>query len=207
MIYSDDFVWLHFPKCAGTKIENIFLKYFLEQDEIIQDLVGIKKDPLIKWHDSISVREKRDLSFKLGERVIIFPIRKLPSWLESRYNFEVNRNPHLSHEPELLLKGNFLESNGYMNQADCFIKSFLPESVLDSTQLKFIRMEYFEMDFKNIFGKYIDLSKIPDKEYSQKVNTSQNYIPERIRRELRDSKNNVYDYCPYWKKVEELAYQ
>lgn len=28
MIIGKEFVWLHFPKCAGTKIEKIFETYF-----------------------------------------------------------------------------------------------------------------------------------------------------------------------------------
>ena len=206
MIYSDDFVWLHFPKCAGTKIERLFEKYFFDVQGIVQDAVGIKKDPLIKWHDSVAGRENRDFNFKLGSRTVIFPIRKLPCWLESRYNFEVARTPDRRFEPELLLEGKFFRSNGSVVHADTLIKNFLPENILNSKQLEFIRMEHFERDFKEVFGKYIDIEKIPEEEYFKKVNASKSYIPENIRLQLYNSGSNLYELCPYWKRVEKLAY-
>src|SRR5215211_1142207 len=115
MIYADDFVWLHFPKCAGTKIERLFKTYYSSDKRIFQDTVDPKIDPQATWHDSVSDREKRNPHFTLGKRIIICSFRRLPSWLESRYSFEVQRSPELNHRPELLLEGKFLEHGGYQN--------------------------------------------------------------------------------------------
>jgi hypothetical protein len=91
MIYSDDFVWLHYPKCAGTLVETLFKKYYSDQSEIVQDFIsfnlfgisfnpfGTMRNPLGSWHDSVLQREARDTNFKLVNRVVICSFRRLPS--------------------------------------------------------------------------------------------------------------------------------
>lgn len=207
MIYNDKFVWLHFPKCAGTKIEALFSKYFSEETELFQDPVGLKNDPTIAWHDSISKREKRDPKFELGERTVICSFRKLPSWLISRYNYGRTVNPDLPVHYELLLEGKFLRENGVEAHADNLIKNFLPEVILKSGKVRFVRTEFFESDFKSIFGDYLDLSRIPDWEYKQNVNTSKSSLPLNIKEELHDTKRKIYQKCPYWQEVEKIAYK
>jgi len=204
MIYSEEFVWLHFPKCAGTKVENLFRKYFSSNLELTQDVPNIKIDPSITWHDSIAKRESRDSSFRLGIRDVIVPVRKLPAWLESRYSYEITRNPTLQHDPKLILEGKFLEANGYKNNADFYMKYYLPSSLLESNNVRFLRTEFFESDFKLIFSDYIDISVIPDNEYKIKENTSDRVLLEEIRTKLYDG--TVYKYCPYWSSIEKIAY-
>lgn len=206
MIYSDDFIWLHFPKCAGTKIENLFKSYYSLDKRIFQDTVDSRIDPLAIWHDSISDREKRNPDFILGNRTIICSFRRLPTWLESRYSFEVQRNPQLNHRPELLLEGRFLEQGGRLNHADFYPKKYIPETVLESGNVKFIRTEYFESDFVGIFGEFLDVTIIPDWEFSKKVNVSKSVVPEKIRQKLFQHSQEIYEKCPYWKAVENIAY-
>jgi hypothetical protein len=206
MIYSEDFVWLHFPKCAGTKIQKLFEKYFAKNTLIYQDPVGIQKDSSIAWHDSISKREKRDPNFSLGRRDIICSFRKLPSWLESRYNFEYQRSPNLPHCPEKILEGYFFEANGCENHADNYVRLYLPENLLKTKNVRFIRTEFFESDFKLVFGDYLDISTIPEYEYTKKENTSQNELSEKIRIKLHSEKS-VYLKCPYWSYIESIAYK
>lgn len=206
MIYSDDFVWVHFPKCAGTKIENLFRAYYSADKGIIQDIVDPKKDPTATWHDSISQREKRDPNFILGNRIIICSFRRLPAWLESRYSFEVQRSPQLSHRPELLLEGKFLELGGFQNHADFYAKYYVPESMLRSDKIRFIRTEYFESDFKRVFGEFLDITVIPDFEFSKRVNTSESAVPEKFRKQLLQNQPELFEKCPYWKAVEDIAY-
>jgi hypothetical protein len=205
MIYNDKFIWLHFPKCAGTKIENIFLKYYSDVLELTQDVVDPKNDVAASWHDSIATRSKKNPEFTLGDREIICPIRKLPSWLISRYNFECGRSPELNHKPELLLAGKFMEASGALNHADVYIQSYLPQSLLDTGRVSFLRVENFEEDFIEIFGKYVDVSLIPKEEYGQRENISKNYLPEEVVRNLLNSQD-VYANCPKWFSVEKLAY-
>jgi hypothetical protein len=206
MIYSDDFVWLHFPKCAGVKIEQLFEKYFSNENQIVQDIIDPALFKKISWHDSVADREARDPSFSLGERIVICSFRKLPSWLISRYSFEYHRSPNLNHRPELLIEGRFLEQGGSLNHADNYVRKYLPEKILNSDKLRFIRTEYFEHDFKLVFGEFLDISVIPDWEYQKKVNVSRLVVPEVIRNELIESEE-VYTHCPYWKLVEGFFYE
>ena len=205
MIYDDRFVWLHFPKCAGTKVENLFRKYFSAQPGLFQDPVDPATDKAASWHDSLEKRELRDPAFSSQGRTVICPIRKLPSWLMSRYNFECYRSPNLPHNPELLLEGKFLESAGILNHADRYIDNYLPKSLLSSGMVRFLRTEYFEEDFVALFGDYVDVARIPRGEFSEKVNTSPNYVPEEIQHRLFANRA-VYEKCPEWRAVEALAY-
>jgi len=207
MIYSNDFVWLHFPKCAGTKIERIFEKYFSSDKRIFQDHINPQIDPSASWHDGVFDRERRDPKFTLGNRTVICSFRRLPSWLESRYNFEYQRSPQLNHRPELLLEGRFLERRGWENHADFYIKKYLPESILLSDKIKFIRTEYFETDFRIVFKDFIDISLIPDVEFSERINVSESHLPIEIKNKLLDNQQELYEKCPHWKVAEDIAYR
>jgi hypothetical protein len=206
MIYSDTFVWLHFPKCAGSKIESIFKKYFSEDKNIYQDVIDPIKDPWASWHDSIDARVKRDANFSWDNKIIITGFRKLPEWLLSRYSYEVQRSPHLNHDLKLLCDAKFFEQNGEISTPDNYASFYLPPKILSCGRLKYIRNEYFEKDFKNIFGKLIDLSKVPDSEYASYVNISKNNDKDYIASEIFKSIDNIYSCCPYWRMIEEIAY-
>jgi hypothetical protein len=206
MIYSDDFVWLHFPKCAGGKVENLFRTYYSSDKRIFQDIVDAKIDPHISWHDSVSDRERRDPNFVLGNRTVICSFRRLPTWLESRYSFEVKRSPQLNHQPELLLEGKFLERGGKQNHADFYARKYIPETILPSGKIRFIRTEHFESDFKRIFGEFLDVAVIPNGEFRKRVNVSKSALPDEIRKKLFQQQQEVYEKCPYWKSVENMAY-
>ena len=206
MIYSDDFVWLHFPKCAGKKIENLFSTYYSDDERIHQDIIKPQLDAPPAWHDSIAAREKRDPNFVLGNRRVICSFRRLPGWLESRYSYEVRRNPQLDHRPELLLEGKFLERGGEQNHADFYVRKYIPEPILRSDKLKFIRTESFESDFKRVFGQFLDVTIIPDSELSKKENVSKSVVPDEIREKLLQNQLQLYEKCPYWKAVEDIAY-
>jgi hypothetical protein len=206
MIWSDKFVWLHVPKCAGVKTEQLFSRYFSDRQDIHQDIVDVT-DTSTAWHDSLAVREERDKSFSTGNRVVICPIRRLPGWLESRYNFEVMRNPHFDHNPNRLLSGKFLNVTGIEVSADYVVQRFLPPDVLYSSQLVFLRVEFFEEDFRLVFAPFIDISRIPPEEFSRRANVSQNHIPPDIHYQLWHDNDELYQQCPWWHEVETLAYR
>ncbi len=206
MIYTDKFVWIHLPKCAGSKTEQLFRTYFTEEDGVFQDIVNPNVDPSISWHDTIAEREARDTEFKLGGRTVICQFRRLPAWLESKFNFEVARNPKIAPSPELLLEGKFPESSGHMNHVDVYVNKWLPPSILNSQNLRFIRTEHFKSDFKSAFGDFIDISRIPELEYDQRVNTSTSALPSEIKHKLVSNKRELYKSCPRWSLVEEMAY-
>jgi len=206
MIYSNDFVWLHFPKCAGTKIENLFKTYYSSKEAIFQDVVDPKIDPQATWHDTIAAREKRNPDFVLGSRIVICSFRRLPAWLESRYSFEARRSPQLNHRPELLLEGKFLEQSGFQNHADYYVKQYIPDPILKLDKIRFVRTEFFEADFKRIFGEFLDVTMIPDWEFNKRVNVSTSVVPAEIRKQLFQNQQKLYENCPYWKTVEAIAY-
>lgn len=204
MIYNEKFVWLHFPKCAGVKIENMFQKYFQDTEGLHIDTVDTEKDVFMSWHDSISGREAKDSNFVLGDRDVIIPIRRLSSWLVSRFCFEVQRNPTLLHDKENLLKGKFLEIDGYESSVDDYMKEFLPEYILKNNRVRFLRIEFFESDFKNIFSDYLDLTNIPEEVYRDKLNVSQRCLSNEFIERLKNTDfNNI---APYWTYIEKLAY-
>lgn len=206
MIYNDEFIWLHYPKCAGSKIEQLFKAYFADEPGLHQDVVDPGKDPYASWHDGIPERMQRDPSFNPGSRMVICPFRRLPSWLESRYNFEYQRNPGLPHNPKDLLEGRFLEANGSASHADYYIFKYLPQALLDSGNVRFLRTEFFEADFKALFGRFLDVSRIPDEKFAKKVNVSQSRLPRGIKRKLFSDDRRVYTHCPHWHAVEKQAY-
>jgi hypothetical protein len=174
MIYSDSFVWLHFPKCAGTKIERLFKKNYSNHSEIVQDLIGfnlfgLKWNSSGSWHDSVLQRESRDPKFQLGSRVVICSIRRLPSWLGSQYSYEYKRNPKLEHHLDRLLERKFFERNGFESYADIYVTKYLPRSILESGKIRFIRTEHFESDFKSVFGNFLDVLIIFNSELIKKL--------------------------------------
>jgi hypothetical protein len=203
VIYSEDFVWIHFPKTAGTKIETIFKIYF---SNIYQDKINKIINPSsINHHDSIFDRVYKDPHFALGNKCLIVGMRRLPCWLKSRFLFEVNRSPNLKHDPGLLLYGNFLESNGFQNHADKYIEKWIPLKLRqEHSNIFYLRTEYFESDFKKIFGQFVDVNKVPSSELKEKINTtnSQKHVDEIISKNL----NLIYKSCPLWAELELQIY-
>ena len=206
MIYNKDFIWLHFPKCAGTKVATLFSRYFSKTEGLFQDPVGVKANPSIGWHDAVSERMKREAGFDPGERTIVTSFRRLLPWLISRYNFEARRSPKLEHSPDLLLEGKFLEADGNVSHADFYIQKYLPDDILKSGRVKFIRAEYLEKDFRSVFGAYLDITVVPDRAFRKKINTTENYILSETIAFLQLKNQTIYDNCPCWKAVEKMAY-
>ncbi|PID60235.1 MAG: hypothetical protein CSB44_10900 [Gammaproteobacteria bacterium] len=206
MIYNDEFVWLHFPKCAGTKIEQLFAKYLADVPGLVQDPVGLDLDPTVAWHDTVARRSERDPDFALGDRTVVCSFRRLPGWLVSRYNFEFRRSPDLEHKPELLLEGRFLEQGGFLNHADAYARNFLPPAIVESGKLAFLRTEYLEEDFHSVFSRFIDVSAIPTSAFRSKANKSGQHIPADVRETLARREDDIYASCPYWRDLEKIAY-
>jgi hypothetical protein len=208
VIFNKDFVWIHFPKAAGSKIEVLFQNHYCSDPSIHQDLVGIKKNPLISWHDSIDDRRKRDPSFTLGRRCLIVCTRRLPAWLKSRLLFEMQRSPGLKHDPSLLLQGKFLERTGRINHADKYISKWISPDIRSShSSISYLRVEEFANDFREIFGQYLDISKISKHELEQRENTSFiSKIQYDIDQIIFDNLDAIYDACPLWSDLEKNVY-
>jgi hypothetical protein len=207
MIWNQDFVWIHFPKCAGTRTASLFRRYIHDRPDIHQDIEDIALDPRASWHDSLAQRERRDPSFVTGTRQVICPIRRLPGWLESRYNFEVARNPQLDHRPERLLTGRFLHASGSEGHADAVLRRYLPPALLAAGRVVFLRTEFFADDFRRVFAPFVDVERIPQEEFAVRENAAPGRLPPEIRQCLWHDNDALYEHCPRWREVERLAYE
>lgn len=206
MIYNADFVWLHFPKCAGTTIEKLFANYFSDLPDIVQDPVTNKPDSAINWHDSVKQREEKDPDFRLEDQKVICCFRRLPDWLESRYLFEAARSPQLDHDPRTLARARFLEHNGYLNNADYYARTYLPEELVTRGQVEIIRLEHFRKDFRKVFGRYLDVSRIPDAALSTRHNPSRKSDSNPARAVIKTHRDAIYPHAPYWARLESRFY-
>lgn len=201
MIYNDEFVWLHFPKNAGTKVEKLFARYYADDRSIVQDDLS-RMDG--HWHHTVRERERKDPRFSLGERQIIVCTRRLPSWLISRYSFEVARTPELPHDADMLFEGRFLEQGGYLNHADNYVNRYVNE--VDPKRVRFIRVERFRDDFLNVFGDYVDTGRIPKREFDSRVNQSGRVLDKSFEKRLLADGEALYRHCPKWHRFELEAY-
>lgn len=206
MIWNEHFVWLHFPKCAGTKTEEIFRNYYSDRSDIHQDVVDPVLDPSISWHDSLSQRIRTSADFRFDNQVVICNFRQLVPWLISRYNYEVTRSPHLPHDPEALLEGKFLENSGVPSSADDVALLYLPEEIVFSPAIRIVRNEYFKQDFISAFSPFIDTDIIPDVVFAEKSNASENHLPANIIDKLYWQYDQVLESCPHWRRIEKLFY-
>lgn len=90
MIVAPTWIWLHFPKCAGSAAEKILRDIYGSDPTVRFDDVGPGK-PVI-WHQSIKQRMALDPEFEPSGRRVVANIRRLPNWILSRIHFEVQRS-------------------------------------------------------------------------------------------------------------------
>jgi hypothetical protein len=140
MIVGKDFVWLHFPKCAGTSMEKAL--------HVL--MPGATFDPIdpnnVIWHDSITRRKERDPRFEVGNRRIISAFRRLPHWVLSRVHFEAFRPPHHTVTRDMFVRGEVFERNGDRRTADDYFQQFNTPPVTH-----WIRVEKVEDDMATAF--------------------------------------------------------
>jgi hypothetical protein len=196
MIIGPDFVWLHFPKCAGTFTEHLIRKYFQDDSTLQFDAI----DPLnVIWHQSIRQREKT-AGINLQGRDIISNFRRLPSWIISRIRYEERRTGKKVPR-DLLVQGRFFDINGTEASADKTLLKFSERGVD-----KWIRVENLRNDFVDVFSEYLDLpSKMTESDFNVLMNTSGDSINvdlffTAIEMEL------LYKSNPVWAAREEMLY-
>ena len=163
MIIGENFVWLHFPKCAGTFTERLLRQHVGED-------TTIKFDPIdpnnVIWHQSVAQREEMSKT-DLSNKDTICNFRRLPHWIISRVMFEEKRSGNIA-KKELYTTGRFLEYNGLRSSADAYVKLYTGRKIHN-----WIRVENLEGDFIKVFSKYIKLKSSPaPSSFSKKVNTS-----------------------------------
>lgn len=197
MIIGTNFIWLHFPKCAGTFTENLLKQLIKEQEKSI---VFDKIDPnLVIWHQNVSVREKM-LNINLSGKDILCNFRRLPYWIVSRIYYELNRSGN-STTKELFTNGQFVNRKGIIEHADTVLTRYTEREVKH-----WIRVESLEKDFIQVFSQYIDFKFFPQHDvFSSKLNVSgwdynlKDWFSEKNLKEL-------YESCPLWSKLEMHLY-
>lgn len=189
MIEHDRFIYVHFPKTAGTKV-----------GDILTSIPGAVRNPE-HHHFSIEDRQRAEPGWDVGERIVVVGFRRLPGWLLSRYSFEAHRSPEHHHDPSLLTQGKFTEENGDIGYADMYAQRWISPETYRHCNLKFLRQEHLASDFNAIFSEFVDTSTI---DLSSKVNS--------FRPELNGAsvvalnQKQIYQNCPYWAGLEFVAY-
>lgn len=196
MIIGEKFVWLHFPKCAGTFTERLIKQYISKEQEIRFDNIDPEN---IIWHQNIIQRE-RLTGEKLTNKDIICNFRRLPSWIISRTQYEKKMSGKNTPK-ELYIRGLFYEGDGTITSADTYLEIYT-SCKIDH----WIRIENIEYDFFKHFAKYLSLKKeIYQYDFKQKYNTSEwdgNIDSFFNNKELE----LLYNSCPKWADLELQLY-
>lgn len=209
MIHSDRFIWLHFPKTAGTAVERLFQRHFRRDRSVCCDVVSHLRvrlgfaHPI--WHDSLAERKSRQPEFSWCGKAIICGMRRLPDWLYSRHTFEMQRSPRLAHRPENLLTGRFFEQTGSLGFADDYMRKYLPPALIESGAVRIIRVEHFRQDFHTAFRDFLPVESIPEQDFAVMRNRTRTG-DESARRVIQSNLERIYQSCPYWAEVESRFY-
>ena len=192
MIIAEDWVWLHFPKCAGNTIEKLLRTNLSDNRRIRFDAMDHNN---IIWHHSIPDRERADPDFALGDRRVICAIRRLPDWLVSRVHFEASRPPHHLASRQMLEDASFYEQTGVINTAERTLRHFSRPRV-DA----WIRTEYLVEDLEKTFEISIRQSDI-------RLNKNRfDYIRDWRFWFSEGQLKRLYELCPTWADTEERVY-
>jgi hypothetical protein len=199
MIVGKDFIWLHFPKCAGTETEQILRRNFAGDHNIAFDAIDPER---VIWHHSIPIRKQYDPTFDVRGRAVICNIRRLPNWLLSRVHDEKVRSPHLVVTREMFARGRFFRLNGQVLSADDLMNRYTAYPVTH-----WIRTENFPADFLAVFSKYLPLSGIdPASEFKQANTNKMDYIRDVEFYFTRDELALLYRANPVWADMERKVY-
>ncbi len=199
MIIGERFVWLHFPKCAGTEIENILRRHFNEDKNFHFDEIDPRN---VIWHQNIDERKRLDPGFDISGRDVICAFRRLPHWLLSRVHFEKGRNPEIVVTREMFVRGQFFENANLVIAADYYAKKYTTVPVN-----RWIRTEHARSDFEAVFSEYLDLSNINlDKEMQKKNANRFGYINDIEFYFTSGELKNLYDMNPVWRDLEREVY-
>ncbi|MDE0591039.1 hypothetical protein OU789_13960 [Halocynthiibacter sp. C4] len=192
MIIHEDWIWLHFPKCAGTYIENSLRSNFGEGNAKFDK---IDPEGEVIWHHSLSQRKAFDPTFEPNGKRVISAFRRLPTWLLSRIHFELSRPPNHVTSRSMFEQGKFYENTGYINQADALLSFFEPAKITD-----WLRQENLEADLKNVFGDTFKISK------KRRNITKSDYVKQLDFWFTSTQLNALYAANPLWAELEAQLY-
>lgn len=142
MVIGERFVWLHFPKCAGT-----------ETEAVLRFVPGLTHDPLdgpVIWHHTLQQRREFDPAFRPAQRVTVANFRRLPAWLLSKIHFSQGQGAPTPSRV-LLDLGRFHEPDGSKASCDDFVRAFAPGVRC------WLRVEHLAEDMRRVFDGLCDL--------------------------------------------------
>jgi len=167
MVVGDDFVWMHFPKCAGHTIDRA-LRVLRGRRDVAFDVAEAG------WHDSVGDRAVRRDGFDPAGKTVICGFRRLPHWLLSRVHYDASRSPYRMVSREMLCRGQFYEVTGAIGSADGYVKHY-GASPVD----RWVRTEHLAEDFQRQFGDILgsQLARAAASKLAKVVNgTRLNYV-------------------------------
>ncbi|MFK7974599.1 MAG: hypothetical protein AB8C02_00595 [Halioglobus sp.] len=196
MVIGKSFIWLHFPKCAGTTTTHALTEYFEADPSIAFDDLSQEK-PL--WHETVAERERR-LGISLADKKVLANIRRLPTYIVSKIHYTEKRNPAIRHNRQHLLNGQFMESEGFENSADNLLKHYDAKNID-----RWIRTEYLKEDFVSAFSPYLDLTG-KDLSVLEDQRNANIYSRDLAKWYSRREMARLYRKNPLWAKLERKVY-
>lgn len=195
MIVGPDFIWLHFPKCAGTALQSALRQVYRGRTDVVFDPIDQRN---VIWHHSIQQRKRHDSTFDPGDRKILCGFRRLPYWLLSRVHFEAQRPPHRIVTRAMLVRGQFYEQRGVLNKADSYVKKYNNPKV-DA----WIRTEHLVDDLSRVLE--IDRQRL-NGTMKQENAGEMDYIRDLAFWFTPEDLVGLYAANPEWATVEEVLY-
>ena len=188
MIVDSDFIWLHFPKCAGTATERALRR--LTPDAKFDS--GDRKQ-----HDGVRERQTVDPSFHVGSRKIICGFRRLPHWMLSRVHFEAARGARYVATRQMLVAGQFFRETGEVRDADYNARRYSVPHV-DA----WVRVECIAEDLAKALE--IDVQQVQSA--LQRQNQTPKYLKNLEFWFTPDELRSLYHSNPAWSAIERQVY-
>lgn len=196
MIIGPEFVWLHFPKCAGTLMERVLRRSF-------GDDPTLRFDPLdpanVIWHQNVDQREATGVD--LGGKAIISGFRRLPAWVLSRIHFEKARSGAPLPDPDLYTAGRFFEEDGSEGSAEEYVRRFTTRPVDH-----WIRVEHLTDDFIQAFSPYLSVDTWTVRRRLRRRANRTWYRGALPRWFDQAGVDRLYESCPTWRALELSLY-
>lgn len=190
MITGPDFIWLHFPKCAGTETERILRHVFGDNPEMVFDEI----DPSnVVWHETVAERKQRE-PFDINGRRIIANFRRLPHWALSRFFYERSRSPHVRLTRKQFLSGHFVQRSGRLCHVDWTVARYLEAQ-------RWIRVEHLADDLSDAFSLDPEFVRA-----AMKPTNSTDYVRDLEFYFTPSELEGLYAACPKWAALERELY-
>lgn len=194
MIVGPNFVWLHFPKCAGSAVEAALRRIFAGRDDIHFDDIDPNN---VIWHQNLAQRRQYDPSFNPSGKLVIACFRRLPEWVLSRVHFEAQRPPHYVASRSMVLRGESYNQNGSIGRADDVLELFYRDVKL-------------WIPIENISERLADTLNIDAAHLNRQLRVENKGKFDYLRRTgfwyTQEELKKLYDASPLWRDLERRTY-